>query len=81
MATEAQRLLEAHQVADPATVSLQQTQIRSATSHCACAQSNIEALTTREAALRSKALPVHFRSHRSVLTGGVSHRCRLYPVE
>ncbi len=53
-ATEAQRLLDAHQVAHRAAVSLRQAQIHSATSHCACAQSSIEALTTREAALRSE---------------------------
>ena len=35
-------------------VSLRQAQIHSATWHCACAQSSIEALTTREAALRSE---------------------------
>ncbi len=53
-ATEAQRLLDAHQVAHRAAVSLRQVQIHSATWHCACAQSSIEALTTREAALRSE---------------------------
>ena len=53
-AAEAQRLLDAHQVAHRAAVSLRQAQIHSATSHCACAQSSIEALTTREAALRSE---------------------------
>ena len=53
-ATEAQRLLDAHQVAHRAAVSLRQAQIHSATWHCACAQSSIEALTTREAALRSE---------------------------
>jgi hypothetical protein len=53
-ATEAQRLLDAHQVAHRAAVSLRQAQIHSATSRCACAQSSIEALTTREAALRSE---------------------------
>ena len=55
-ATEAQRLLDAHQVAHRAAVSLRQAQIHSATSHCACAQSSTEALTTREAALRSEAV-------------------------
>ena len=53
-ATEAQRLLDAHQVAHRAAVSLRQAQIHSAISHCACAQSSIEALTTRQAALRSE---------------------------
>ena len=58
-ATEAQRLLDAHVIVllsgrscHRAAVSLRQAQIHSATSHCACAQSSIEALTTREAALR-----------------------------
>ena len=53
-ATEAQRLLDAHQVAHRAAVSLRQAQIHSATWHCACAQSSIVAVTTREAALRSE---------------------------
>ena len=53
-ATEAQRLLDAHQVAHRAAVSLRQSQIHSVNSHCACAQNSIEALTTREAALRSE---------------------------
>ncbi len=53
-ATEAQRLLDAHQVAHRAAVSLRQAQIHSATWHCACAQSSLEALTTCEAALRSE---------------------------
>jgi hypothetical protein len=53
-ATEAQRLFDAHEVAHRAAVSLRQAQIHSATSHCASAQSSIEALTTREAALRSE---------------------------
>ena len=51
-ATEAQRLLDAHQVAHCAAVSLRQTQIHSATSNCACAQCSVEVLTTHEAALR-----------------------------
>ena len=50
-ATEAQRLVDAHQVAHLAAVSLRQAQLHSATSHCANAQRSIEALTTREAAL------------------------------
>ena len=45
--TEAQRLLDPHQVAHRAAVSLRQAQIHSANSQCAC-------LTTREAALRSE---------------------------
>ena len=60
-ATEAQRLLDAHVIVllsgrscHRAAVSLRQAQIHSATSHCACAQSSIEALTTRESALRSE---------------------------
>ena len=53
-AAEAQRLLDTHQVAHLSAVSLRQAQIHSATSHCACAHSSIEALTTREAALRSE---------------------------
>jgi hypothetical protein len=42
-------------VAHRAAVSLRQAPILSATSCCACAQSSTEALTTREAALRSEA--------------------------
>ena len=53
-ATEAQRLLDAHQVAHRAAASLRQAQIHNATSHCACAQSSTEALTVRETALRSE---------------------------
>ncbi len=41
-----------------AAVSLRQAQIHSATSHCACAQSSIEVLTTREAAHRSEVTEV-----------------------
>ena len=53
-ATEAQRLLDAHQVAHRAAVGRRQAQIHSAPSHCACSQSSIETLTTRKAALRSE---------------------------
>ena len=53
-ATEPHRLLDPHQVAHLSAVSLRQPQTHSATWHCACAESSIEALTTREAALRSE---------------------------
>jgi hypothetical protein len=55
-ATEAQRLLDTHQVAHLSAVSLRQAQIHSATSNCACAQSSIEALTTREERERASCL-------------------------
>ena len=53
-AAEAQRHLDAHQVAHRAAVSLRQAQIHSAASQGACAQSSTLALRTREAALRSE---------------------------
>jgi hypothetical protein len=54
VATQAQRLLDPHQVTHRSAVSLRQSQIHSATCQCACAQSSIEALTTRAAALMSE---------------------------
>ena len=50
--SEAQRLLDAHEVADRASVSLRQAQIHSATLNCDCGPTSVQAFTTREAALR-----------------------------
>ncbi len=67
------RLLDAHQVAHCAAVSLRQAQIHSATSQCACAQISIEAFTTRQAALRSEVAmletehAVKFEAHEALL--------------